>query len=236
MPDYVPEIAHSDSGVHSLDSISATSSSERSFPSYADQQLAEERAEEAREEAERAADYTAQQAQEFTQQAEEELSRLEKKAGKSYEQFSAEAKESYQQWKKTAGAEYQKAKKSAKKEGKAAKEEAKKAERWAEENKGNPVVIGNAVAISALGALLGIGAYRLHQRNELTWKVAGAWAGVVGLFAVGDYFVSQYVHIFLSLVVVYFGFSMLTECLDTSSRSTRLSNRRTIRGFFGASD
>ena len=76
MPDYIPEIAHSDSGVHSLDSISATSSSERSFPSYADQQLAEERAEEARQEAERAADYSAQQAKEFTPPTDREIFRF----------------------------------------------------------------------------------------------------------------------------------------------------------------
>jgi hypothetical protein len=53
------------------------------------------------------------------------------------------------------------------------------------------VLIGNAVAISALAGFLGIGAYRLHKHNALTWQVAGTWAGVVGLFAVGDYFVSQ---------------------------------------------
>ena len=61
-----------------------------------------------------------------------------------------------------------------------------------EENKGNPVVVGNAVVIAALAGLLGVGAYRLNKAGELTWKVAGAWAGVVGLFAVGDYYVSQY--------------------------------------------
>jgi len=54
------------------------------------------------------------------------------------------------------------------------------------------VVIGNAVVITALAGLLGVGAYRLHKANALTWKVTGAWAGAVGLFAVGDYFVSQY--------------------------------------------
>ena len=61
-------------------------------------------------------------------------------------------------------------------------------------NKNNPVVIGNAVVIAALGVLLGTGAYRMHKANTLTWNVAGAWAGAVGLFAVGDYYVSQYVY------------------------------------------
>lgn len=58
-------------------------------------------------------------------------------------------------------------------------------------NSNNPVVLGNSVAIAALGGLLGFGAYRKYSAGELTWKVAGAWAGVVGLFAVGDYYVSQ---------------------------------------------
>jgi hypothetical protein len=27
----------------------------------------------------------------------------------------------------------------------------------------------------------------------LTWKVVGAWTGIVGLFAAGDYYLSQWV-------------------------------------------
>ena len=161
----------------------STSSGPNSVPSYADQQLASERAQEAKKEAERTADKAAQQAQEFTKETEDELKRLEKEAGKTYKDWSAEAKSSYETWKKQASKDYEKVKK-----------EAKKDERWMEENKGNPVVIGNAVVIAALGGLLGVGAYRLHQAGQLTWKVAGAWAGVVGLFAVGDYYVSQYVN------------------------------------------
>lgn len=71
------------------------------------------------------------------------------------------------------------------------KEQAKKVAAKAEKNADNPVVIGNAVGIAALTAFLGYGAYRKHAAGELTWKLAGAWAGVVGLFAVGDYFTSQ---------------------------------------------
>lgn len=58
-------------------------------------------------------------------------------------------------------------------------------------NSDNPVFVGNAVTIAALGGLLGFGAYRKHQAGELTWKVAGLWAGAVGLFGVADYYVSQ---------------------------------------------
>lgn len=72
-----------------------------------------------------------------------------------------------------------------------AKEKASKAADKAKKNSDNPVVLGNAVTLAALGGLLGFGAYRKYTAGELTWKVAGAWAGVVGLFAMGDYYVSQ---------------------------------------------
>lgn len=82
-------------------------------------------------------------------------------------------------------------------EAKAAKEKAKaKASRgghYARENADNPVILGNTLAVGILGTALGVGAYRKWARDELTWKVVGAWAGVVGLFAVGDYYVSRYV-------------------------------------------
>ena len=82
-------------------------------------------------------------------------------------------------------------------EAKAAKDRAKaKAKRggnYAKENADNPVILGNALTIGILGTVLGVGAYRKWVRDELTWKVAGAWAGVVGVFAVGDYYVSRYV-------------------------------------------
>lgn len=164
MPDYVPEIAHDDSGVHSLDSLDSTHI--QSAPSFADQQLEAERAEEkareaakaTREEAEKAANKAEDEAKDYARKAEAKAEELKKKAGV---------------------------------QGKKAKEEAKEAEEWAEKNKGNPVVIGNVVAVAALGTLLGVGAYRKYNAQELTWKVAGAWAGVVGLFAVGDYYVSQ---------------------------------------------
>ena len=58
-------------------------------------------------------------------------------------------------------------------------------------NADNPVVVGNAVVVAALSAALGFGAYRKYSAGELTWKLVGAWAGVVGLFAVGDYYVSR---------------------------------------------
>jgi hypothetical protein len=71
----------------------------------------------------------------------------------------------------------------------AAKKE--KAKDKVRKNADNPVVLSNAVGLALLGTLLGVGAYRKHVRGELTGKVVAAWAGVVGLFGLGDYFVSQ---------------------------------------------
>ncbi|KAK4990951.1 hypothetical protein LTR66_004607 [Elasticomyces elasticus] len=87
-------------------------------------------------------------------------------------------------------AEHAKREAAAKKEH--AKKNAEKAKKSMKENSDNPVVIGNAVAMAAFAGVLGVGAYRKYTAGELTWKVAGLWAGVVGLFAVGDYYVSQY--------------------------------------------
>jgi len=71
------------------------------------------------------------------------------------------------------------------------KREAKKAGKTIQENSDNPVVVGNAVTIAAFGGLIGYGAYRKYTAGELTWKVAGLWAGAVGLFGVADYYVSS---------------------------------------------
>lgn len=102
-------------------------------------------------------------------------------------QLAQEAEDAFDRVKGQARRDYE----GAKVDGRRAREEGRKAEEWAEQNKGNPVVIGNAVVLTALVGLLGTGAYRMHKAGTLTWKVAGAWAGAVGLFAVGDYYVSQ---------------------------------------------
>jgi hypothetical protein len=84
-----------------------------------------------------------------------------------------------------------KASAAASKAAKDAKAKANKAAGRFEANSDNPVFIGNAVAVVALSAGLGFGAYRKYAAGELSWKVVGAWTGVVGLFAVGDYYLSQ---------------------------------------------
>jgi cobalamin biosynthesis Mg chelatase CobN len=168
MPDYIPEIAHDDSGVHSLDSLDSTHL--QSASSFADQQREAEEAEE------KAASHAREQAAEL------------KKAGND---AATKAEQSARDFGNKAEQKADELNKKAKSEGKKVKKDAKEAEDWADKNKGNPVVIGNVVAVAALGGLLGVGAYRKYNAHELTWKVAGAWAGAVGLFAVGDYFVSQ---------------------------------------------
>lgn len=84
------------------------------------------------------------------------------------------------------------AKKKATAEGKKAKEKAKAGGKKLQDNKDNPVVIGNAVIILAGVAVLGFGAYKKHSEGQLDWKVAGATAGIVGAIAVADYFGSQW--------------------------------------------
>ena len=74
---------------------------------------------------------------------------------------------------------------------KKSKAKAKKVAERLEANSDNPVFVGNAVAVIALSAGLGFGAYRKYAAGELSWKVVGAWTGIVGLFAVGDYYLSQ---------------------------------------------
>lgn len=85
----------------------------------------------------------------------------------------------------------QKASKAMSKAEKDAKAKGKKAMHSLEANSDNPVFIGNAIAVVALSAGLGFGAYRKYAAGELTWKVVGAWTGIVGLFAAGDYYLSQ---------------------------------------------
>ena len=202
MPQHIPEIMHEDSSVHSLDSIQSPHISSVPSSSFSDQQLAEERAEEAANEVSAAAqqgkDKASQQAtkagesaKDFGKKAEKKGEELKLRGTAEYNEMKKQAGAEYKETKKEAGAEYEKMKKEAGVEKEKAKKNAKEAEDWADTNKDNPVVIGNAVAVAAIAGLLGFGAYRKHIAGELTWKVAGAWAGIVGLFAVGDFYMSQ---------------------------------------------
>ncbi|KAI4734091.1 hypothetical protein E4T50_15373 [Aureobasidium sp. EXF-12298] len=103
------------------------------------------------------------------------------------ERLESEAAEKAQQAKEAA----QEAEKKAEEVKEKAKQKAQKVTEKVKANSDNPVVIGNTVAAVALGGLLSFGAYRKYTAGELTWKVAGAWAGIVGVFALGDYYTSK---------------------------------------------
>lgn len=188
-PDAVPEIAHSDSGVHSIDSLSSEAVN---VPSYSEQQkAAEETAEAVKRDAQKAADQVSQDAKDFGKNADSEAQRLQAQAGKKAQQLYKDAGEEYDKVKDGVQKEYDAAKKNLTEDEQKAQQKAKKAEAWIQKNKDNPVVIGNVVVVGTLAALLGAGAYRLQKAGTLSWKVGGVWAGAVGLFAVGDYFASS---------------------------------------------
>lgn len=194
MPDFVPEIMHDDSGVHSLESLNSVNDHLQSLPSdssYAGQQEAEERAEELRQQAKKEVNKIDQEARNFMSSAEKSASDLKSQAKTDGKKLEKKVDAEFEKAKDKAQEGYSKAKKEGSKVAKEVEKDAKKAGDWAEKNQSNPVVLGNAAAITALTALLGIGAYRAHKTNTLTWNVVGAWAGAVGLFAVGDYYVSQ---------------------------------------------
>lgn len=72
-----------------------------------------------------------------------------------------------------------------------AKKSSKKGVSKLHANSDNPVVIVNALAVVGLSGALGFAGYRKYAGGELTWKLVGLWAGVIGLFGVGDYYLSQ---------------------------------------------
>jgi len=106
-----------------------------------------------------------------------QASRLEREA----EQFEAKAEEEAKKLKKEFAEKEQ-----------AAKAKAKKSAGKIQRNSDNPVLIGNAVAVTVLSAGLGFGAYKKYAAGEFTWKLFAAWTGVVGLFAAGDFYLSHY--------------------------------------------
>ena len=126
-----------------------------------------------------------------SEEAKDKYDETSHEAKQKYDEVSHEAKDKYEELSHEAKDKYKEAKKVANKKASQAKSKAKEAEKEMRENSDNPVVVGNAVVIAALSAALGFGAYRKYAAGELTWKVAGAWAGVVGLFAAGDYYLSQ---------------------------------------------
>lgn len=115
-----------------------------------------------------------------SESAKEKASSLSEKASSKADDFSA-----------SASTNYDKAKSTASKKSSEAKAKAEGARDELSANRDNPVVVGNAVFIAITAIGLGVGAYQKHKKGELSWGVVGAWAGVVGVFAAGDYYLSQ---------------------------------------------
>ncbi|KAL1851573.1 pyruvate dehydrogenase complex dihydrolipoamide acetyltransferase component (E2) [Paecilomyces lecythidis] len=97
------------------------------------------------------------------------------------ERLEREAQEKYE-------AEKKKAEEAAEK----AKAKAKSAAGSFRRNEDNPVILGNALLVTAITGGLGYGAYRKHLEGQLSWKLVGIWGGAVGALAVADYFVSKW--------------------------------------------
>ena len=109
------------------------------------------------------------------------------------EGVSASAATNYEKGKAATSANYEKGKAVASEKSSEARDKATAAKDQLSANRDNPVVIGNTVLVAVTAVGLGFGAYRKHTKGELSWGIVGAWAGVVGLFATGNYFLSQWV-------------------------------------------
>ena len=46
------------------------------------------------------------------------------------------------------------------------------------------------LAVGFADGIGSVGAYQKHAVGQLTWKLVGMWAGAIGLFAAGDYYLS----------------------------------------------
>jgi Family of unknown function (DUF5353) len=79
----------------------------------------------------------------------------------------------------------------AKAAGSKAKAKGKKDAKFLQDNSDNPVVIGNAVLYVALTGGAGYLAYTRHTAGELSWKVVGLGAAILGVFGVADYYATQ---------------------------------------------
>ena len=82
-------------------------------------------------------------------------------------------------------------KKKAANKGKQIKDELKKNSEKVNENRDNPVVVGNALIWGIATIAIGYGAYQKHTEGKLDWQLAGTVAAGVGAFAVADYFGSK---------------------------------------------
>ncbi|CAF9920684.1 MAG: hypothetical protein ALECFALPRED_001602 [Alectoria fallacina] len=170
-------------------------SSSSSFTDVDSQHLkseASETTDQAKEKTFEAADKTKKKSSEAAETTKEKSSDYAQTAKEKAREAADYTKEKSSEFADSASKNYDSAKKSAEKNAKDAKKEIKSAGQDLNENRDNPVVIANGVLIVAGSAALGYGAYTKHVKGELDWQIAAIAAGVVGVLAVGDYYLSQY--------------------------------------------
>jgi anthranilate phosphoribosyltransferase len=102
-----------------------------------------------------------------------------------------EAEDNAEEYARKASDAASEAKKKAGVKGKEAKEKAKASSKKLQDNRDNPVVMGNVVIVTVGAIALAAGAYQKHQEGKLDWQLAGTVAGVVGVLGVADYFASK---------------------------------------------
>ena len=135
---------------------------------------------------------TEKEISDFAAQASSDAKDTYYKAEKKTEELSREAREKAKELGHEARVKAKEYSEEAKELGHEARVRADRAGDDLRRNSDNPVYIGNAIVVAVLSAGLGFGAYRKYAQGELSWQVVGLWAGLVGLFAGGDYYVSQY--------------------------------------------
>ncbi|KAL8870208.1 MAG: hypothetical protein Q9198_007686 [Flavoplaca austrocitrina] len=150
--------------------------------------MAHEAEDKAREESAKASQKTKETAADADKKASEASSKASGKAKESSEYASEKADE----LSKDASNKYDKAKKTAARNYRDGKEEAKEKGNELSRNRDNPVVVGNALVIGIGSVALGFVGYQKYAKGELSWEVAGITAAAVSAFAVGDYYLSQY--------------------------------------------
>ncbi|KAL8888643.1 MAG: hypothetical protein Q9215_003952 [Flavoplaca cf. flavocitrina] len=152
------------------------------------ERMAHEAEDKAREESAKASQKTKETAADADKKASEASSKASGKAKESSEYASEKADE----LSKDASNKYDKAKKTAARNYRDGKEEAKEKGNELSRNRDNPVVVGNALVIGIGSVALGFVGYQKYAKGELSWEVAGITAAAVSAFAVGDYYLSQY--------------------------------------------
>lgn len=120
------------------------------------------------------------QAARLDREAEDKARAEAKKAEQKAEQKAEEAKQKAEEAKQKAATK-----------AKEAKAELKKDARKLDENKDNPVFIGNAILWTVTAAAVGYGAYQKHKEGKLDIQLAGTVAAGLGVLGAIDYVASK---------------------------------------------